>query len=183
MFLLYDSNCGLTHRYGDAQTGTQVTNCNDLLLPARCYQWIIYRLTHTSPNIPITEESDYVSTGNALGGHQDSSFPSLHSRNRSPNKQRNTTDQGPRSQVSFTFLQLASQQAKGDPGTKLAHQHPLSTRIYGNIPFRSIVDPRLDFTTKVIYIEPLHNHLSHHGDYNNYIHQALNNIYIHNTRI
>ena len=34
---------------------------------------------------------------------------------------------GLESRVSFTFLQLASQQAKGDPGTKLAHQHPLST--------------------------------------------------------
>ena len=78
--------------------------------------------------------------------------------------------------MSFTFFQLASQQAKGDSGTKLAHQHPLSTGIYGNIPLRSIDDQRLGFTTKAIYIEPLHNHLSHYGDYNNYIHLVLNNI-------
>ena len=80
--------------------------------------------------------------------------------------------------MSLTFLQLASQQAKGDPSTKLAHQRPLSTGDLWEHTFRSIDDPRLGFTTKAIYIKPLHHHLSRYGDYKNYVHLALNIIYI-----
>lgn len=43
-----------------------------------------------------------------------------------PKQTRKYSGSGPETQVSFTFLQLASGQAKGDPGTKLAHQHSLS---------------------------------------------------------